>query len=424
MPGSAILYKKGGLLGITRGGRALKYFDYLTQEQEMSLFYSPPISFDYTMNKDLLAYAIGAALYMPATRSSVAEDIIKLKAAGLVTVIIDLEDAVGDGEVDFAEQSIIRHLAYLAAYAENEGDPKSCLPLIFIRVRNAGQMQQLIFQLGSLTTILTGFVFPKFSAENGVEFFEVLADYNLSRSYSAPVLYGMPILESPSIIYRESRIEDLLSIRDLLREYREYVLNIRIGATDFSSLFGLRRSPDVSIYDLTPIRDCMADIINVFGRVNDGYVISGPVWEYFANKGHRVLRPQLRETPFEDTYGKSGRDLRNSYISSAMDGLIREVVLDKENGIIGKTIIHPSHLKPVQAMYTVTHEEYVDALSIVESNDGSRGVFKSQYYNKMNEIKPHLNWARRILLRSQIYGVLHEQQHFVGLLPENEYTYV
>ena len=402
----------------------MKYFDYLSDEQEMSLFYSPPISFDYTMNKELLAYAVGAALYMPATRATVAEDILKLKESGLVTVIIDLEDAIGDGEVDLAEQSVIRHLAYLAAYAENEKDPRKSLPLIFIRVRNPDQLQQLVFRLGSLTTILTGFVFPKFSVENGLEYFNVLADYNNSRSYSAPVLYGMPILESAPIIYRESRLESLLAIRDLLGEYREYVLNVRIGATDFSSLFGLRRSPDVSIYDLTPIRDCMADIINVFGRIDGGYVISGPVWEYFANKGHRVLRPQLRQTPFEDTYGQSGRDLRNNYISSAMDGLIREVVLDKENGIIGKTIIHPSHLKPVQAMYTVMHEEYVDARSIVESNDGSLGVFKSQYFNKMNEIKPHLNWARRILLRSQIYGVLHEQQHFVGLLPENEYTYV
>ncbi|WP_240479709.1 HpcH/HpaI aldolase/citrate lyase family protein [Paenibacillus wynnii] len=402
----------------------MKYFDYLTNEQEMSLFYSPPVSFDHTMNKDLLSYAVGAALYMPATRPTVAEDILKLKESGLVTVIIDLEDAIGDGEVDFAEQSLTRHLAYLAAYAENEKDPKSSLPLIFIRVRNPEQLQNLIYRLGSLTTILTGFVFPKFSVENGVEYFEVLADYNNTRSYSASVLYGMPILESASIIYRESRLESLLAVRDLLEGYRDYVLNVRIGATDFSSLFGLRRSPDVSIYDLTPIRDCMADIINVFGRMDGGYVISGPVWEYFANKGHRVLRPQLRQTPFEDTYGKSGRDLRNNYISSAMDGLIREVVLDKENGIIGKTIIHPSHLKPVQAMYTVMHEEYVDAMSIVESNDGSRGVFKSQYFNKMNEIKPHLNWARRILLRSQVYGVLHEQQHFVGLLPENEYSYV
>lgn len=403
----------------------MRYFDYLTKEQEIALFYNPPISFNHnTTNKDLLAHAVGAALYMPATRASVPEDILKLKSAGLVTVIIDLEDAIGDNEVDHAEESLIQHLIFLAAYEENEPSGSDSLPLLFIRVRNPEQLRQLIFRLGSLVTMLTGFVFPKFSVDNGIQYFEAIADYNRTRSYSDPVLYGMPILESAPIIYRESRVDSLLSIRNLLGSYREYVLNVRIGATDFSSLFGLRRSPDISIYDLTPIRDCISDIINIFGRVEEGYVISGPVWEYFANKGHRVLRPQLRQTPFEDTYGKNGRDMRNSYISSSMDGLIREVILDKENGILGKTIIHPSHLRPVQAMYTVMHEEYVDACSIVESNDGSLGVFKSQYSNKMNEIKPHLNWAKRILLRSQIYGVLHEQQHFVGLLPENEFTHV
>lgn len=403
----------------------MRYFDYLTKEQEIALFYNPPISFNHnTTSKDLLAHAVGAALYMPATRASVPEDIVKLKSAGLVTVIIDLEDAIGDNEVDRAEESLIQHLIFLAAYAENEPGRSDSLPLLFIRVRNPEQLRQLIFRLGSLITMLTGFVFPKFSVDNGIQYFEAIADYNRTRSYADPVLYGMPILESAPIIYRESRVASLLSIRNLLGNYREFVLNVRIGATDFSSLFGLRRSPDISIYDLTPIRDCISDIINIFGRVEEGYVISGPVWEYFANKGHRVLRPQLRQTPFEDTYGKSGRDMRNSYISSSMDGLIREVILDKENGILGKTIIHPSHLRPVQAMYTVMHEEYVDACSIVESNDGSLGVFKSQYSNKMNEIKPHLNWAKRILLRSQIYGVLHEQQHFVGLLPENEFTHV
>lgn len=402
----------------------MRYFDYLTKEQELSLFYNPPISFNHTTSKELLAYAVGAALYMPATRASVPDDILKLKRTGLVTVIIDLEDAIGDGEVNHAEESLIKHLIYLSAYAENELESSDSLPLLFIRVRNPEQLRQLIFRLGSLVTMLTGFVFPKFSVDNGMEYFEAIAEYNATRSYSDPVLYGMPILESAPIIYRESRVESLLSIRNLLANYREYVLNVRIGATDFSSLFGLRRSPDTSIYDLTPIRDCISDIINIFGRVEEGYVISGPVWEYFANKGHRVLRPQLRQTPFEDTYGKNGLDIRNSYISSSMDGLIREVILDKENGILGKTIIHPSHLRPVQAMYTVMHEEYVDACSIVESNDGSLGVFKSQYSNKMNEIKPHLNWAKRILLRSQIYGVLHEQQHFVGLLPENEFTHV
>lgn len=174
---------------------------------------------------------------MPATRSSVAEDIIKLRASGLVTVIIDLEDAIGDGEVDYAEESVVRHLAFLSAYAENEPELRSSLPLLFIRVRHPEQLRDLIFRLGSLISMLTGFVFPKFSTLNGVEYFEAIADYNNTRIYSAPVLYGMPILENAPIIYRESRMDSLLAIRDLLGQYREYVLNVRIGATDFSSLF-------------------------------------------------------------------------------------------------------------------------------------------------------------------------------------------
>lgn len=215
----------------------MRYFDYLTQEQEASLFHVPPVSFDHTTRKDLLAYAVGAALYMPATRASVAEDIIKLRASGLITVIIDLEDAIGDGEVDYAEESIVRHLAFLSAYAENEPEQRGSLPLLFIRVRNPAQLRDLIFRLGSLITMLTGFVFPKFSVENGTDYFEAIADYNDTRSYSAPVLYGMPILENAPIIYRESRMDTLLGVRDLLGQYREYVLNVRIGATDFSSLF-------------------------------------------------------------------------------------------------------------------------------------------------------------------------------------------
>ena len=147
----------------------MRYFDYLTKEQEIALFYTPPISFNHTTSKELLAYAVGAALYMPATRVSVAEDIIKLKSRGLVTVIIDLEDAIGDEEVHCAEESLIQHLIFLAAYAENELEGGDSLPLLFIRVRNPEQLRQLIFRLGSLITMLTGFVFPKFSVDNGIE---------------------------------------------------------------------------------------------------------------------------------------------------------------------------------------------------------------------------------------------------------------
>ncbi|MFB8733061.1 HpcH/HpaI aldolase/citrate lyase family protein [Bacillus sp. SL00103] len=66
------------------------------------------------------------------------------------------------------------------------------------------------------------------------------------------------------------------------------------------------------------------------------------------------------------------------------------------NGIHGKTVIHPTHLKPVQSMYVVTKEEYMDALNILEHADGTVGVMKSTFSNKMNETKPHYRWAEHI----------------------------
>ncbi|WP_318628267.1 HpcH/HpaI aldolase/citrate lyase family protein [Paenibacillus polymyxa] len=377
--------------------------------------------------KSILAYAIGAALYMPATRSEVAEEIKNGKHEGLTTVILDLEDAIGDQQVGQAEQSLAQQLFQLLSYVRTGMMSEQQLPLLFVRVRSVEQLERLLNGLGESLSLLTGFVLPKFSSDNGRAYFALIAEYNRSMHTGAgnennmPVLYGLPILESSKIIYRETRWKELLSIKEILDEYQEYVLNVRIGATDFSSLYGLRRSPDITIYEIAVIRDCIADIINLFGRVGSNYVISGPVWEYFSHR-ERVFKPQLRVSPFEDALGKPGRHLRMDFISEAVDGLIREVMMDKENGIIGKTIIHPSHIKPVQAMYAVTHEEYMDALEIVERNDGSLGVFKSTYANKMNEIKPHLNWAHRIINRSKVYGVLHEQQHFVSLLPNHENT--
>lgn len=402
-----------------KGRRRMRYFNYITTEEEKQLFFSAPISFNNTSNQELLAYAIGAALYCPATRPTIAEDILNQKNEGLTTMVIDLEDAIGDNQIDSAEESLLQQMLRISSYLNIGSLSHDNLPLLFIRVRSVDQMKSMIAKLEENMAIITGFVLPKFTPENGTAYFEVISEYNKVKSPSFPTLYGLPILETASVIYKELRTDTLLRIKKILDDNKQFVLNVRIGATDFSSLFGLRRSPEMTIYDIAPIRDCIADIINIFGRMDSPYVISGPVWEYFTSH-ERVLKPQLRLTPFEEILGKSGRELRNEFINNYVDGLIHEVMMDKENGIIGKTIIHPSHIKPVQSLYVVTHEEYIDATSIIANNNDSLGVLKSNYSNKMNEIKPHLNWAQRIVARSKIYGVLHEEQNYIALLPDHE----
>lgn len=137
----------------------------------------------------------------------------------------------------------------------------------------------------------------------------------------------------------------------------------------------------------------------------------------FRNQ-QRVLKPQLRQTPFRESLGNDGLKMRTEMLHRYEDGLIHEVLLDQANGLVGKTVIHPSHIKLVQALHVVTLEDYVDAMAIFENAHTYNGVMKSSFSNKMNEVKPHYNWARKTLLKSTIYGVLHEQQTFIDLLTE------
>ncbi|WP_199242545.1 HpcH/HpaI aldolase/citrate lyase family protein [Desulfosporosinus fructosivorans] len=380
-------------------------------------FFKEPEPFDKYTPREILSHALGATLYMPGTRETIATDILSKKNSGLASTVFCLEDSIGDSEVPAAEKNIISQVGKIHLALSHQEIDFADLPLIFIRVRNPEQILRLTEEMGDSAKIITGFIFPKFTSES-YQYFEAIKSLN---EQSTGPFYGMPIIESPEVIYRESRLYELMETKRLLDSYQDLVLNVRIGATDFSGLYGIRRGPDVTIYDITVIRDCIADIINVFGRVESDYVVSGPVWEYFLNGG-RVLKPQLRKSPFEefhDDNGCNGTKIRGQLLNKYVDGLIREVILDKENGIIGKTIIHPSHILPVQSLYTVGHEEYLDALSILENSHGHLGVISSHYSNKMNEVKPHYNWARKILLRAKNYGVFHEQHNFICLLTEN-----
>lgn len=390
----------------------MKYFDSLTEKQREKIFMLEPKSVHRDGDKELISYALGATLYIPVTREKIADEIISRKNKLIKSIVICLEDAIGDSEVEKGEALLSDSLKKIYSAVENQEIQYNNLPFIFVRIRDCKQLSKIWKLCGRALTILTGFALPKFTYKNGENYFSKLQ--TISERLDKK-LYGMPILETKDVIHWETRKESLGKINRILEEYRDFVLNIRIGATDFSSVFGIRRSFDTTVYDIHVIRDCIADIVNNFGRIDREYVISGPVWEYFSS-GERILKPQLRSTPFRENYGHDGIKLRSRLLDKYLDGLIYEVLLDKANGLIGKTVIHPSHILPVQSLYTVSHEEYIDAMSIIENNNGNIGVMKSSYSNKMNEIKPHLNWAKKILKRSEIYGVLNADQEFVNLL--------
>ncbi|MFD5762763.1 HpcH/HpaI aldolase/citrate lyase family protein, partial [Streptomyces sp. NPDC127044] len=284
------------------------------------------------------------------------------------------------------------------------------LPVLFVRVREPEQIPDLVRRLGASVRLLSGFVLPKFTEERGVPFMEALA---AAESASGRRLFAMPVLESPGLLYLESRRETLVGISRVVDKYRDRVLALRLGVTDFCSAYGLRRAPDMTAYDVQIVASVIADVVNMLGRSDGtGFTVTGPVWEYFRVQ-ERMFKPQLRRSPFQEG---EVEELRQALIEHDLDGLLREIALDRANGLLGKTCIHPSHVPAVHALSVVSHEEYSDAQDILRPERGGGGVLRSAYTNKMNEVKPHRAWAERTLQRAEVFGVANEDIGFVELL--------
>lgn len=351
-------------------------------------------------SRTLLANALGATLYVPGVRGDLAGVITRRAAEGVRSMVIDLEDAVADRHVDQAVHNVSKALVDLHHEARTA--------LVFVRVRTPEHIRHISDALGSAGSALAGFVLPKFSAATGGRFLEAICE---ASQRSGSRLFAMPVLETPDVLYRESRDEALSSIRELLGGYRDIVLALRLGATDLCGLYGIRRDRDLTIYHVGVVAELISEVVNHLGRVDgSGYVITGPVWEYFA--GHeRMFRPQLRATPFEE---RDATSFRHRLVSKDFDGLMREIVLDRTNGLTGKTVIHPTHVAAVHALSVVPHEEYADARDILESDDV--GVRASDYRNKMNEMRPHRRWAERVRDRAAVFGVANQDVSHVDIL--------
>lgn len=364
-------------------------------------FIVEPAEFDKYTDISLLRYALGATMYMPGTKDFL-QAITEKKYPGLTTMVMCFEDACKLEDVPAAEENCLRLLSSLDVKVKSGEIAYDDIPLIIFRVRSVEQFKSFSARLTKeMVHFITAFNFPKFNSENGNAYYEQLRKLN---EQFGEIIYGMPILEDRNIAFVEKRIPELIQVKNILDRYRDLVLNVRVGGTDFSSCFGVRRGINYTIYDIMTVRDCLSDIMNIFSRDND-YTVSGPVWEYFR------AAKEMKFSELPESINKSlfrGETL----ISDAVDGLLRELLLDRANGFIGKTIIHPTHLPYVNGMLAVTKEVYDDAQQVLHT---SGGVIKSASGNKMNEIGPHKAWAERILSRAKIYGVIESEADYLRL---------
>lgn len=382
----------------------MRHFGHISPAVRKDLFHQEPAEFTGSSPARILAAALGATLYSPATRPTLAADIRKQAGRGVVSMVLCLEDSISDADVEGAEENLVRQFGRL----DEDGAE---VPLLFIRVRTPEQIPDLVRRLGDSARHLAGFVLPKFTESRGSAFLQAVARAETESGLAR--LYAMPVLETPDLLHLETRIETLAGISRTVNAHRERVLALRLGVTDFCSAYGLRRTPDMTAYDVQIVAGVIADVVNVLSRADGtGFTVTGPVWEYFRSQ-QRLFKPQLRRSPFLE---EGVEELRTALIEHDLDGLLREIELDRANGLLGKTCIHPAHVTPVHALSVVSHEEFSDAQDILRPERGGGGVMRSAYTNKMNEVKPHRAWAERTMLRAEVFGVAREEVGFVDLL--------
>ena len=316
------------------------------------------------LDKEILQYKVGGLLYMPAFQRNIVQKISTEKLPHLNSAAFCLEDSIQDDSIDEAEASL-----KIILHELEQLDAK--LPLIFVRIRSPRHLEMFHESIGCRSKILTGYILPKVDMQNVGSFIQVAKSIN--DASSAPI-YIMPTLESERVADLLTRRTEILSLKQALDEVKSIVLNIRVGVNDFCKLYGLRRNIDQTIYDIGVVRDVLIDILNVFSR---DYVVAGSVWNFFNG----------------DNGGAWAR------------GLQRELELDRANGFIGKTAIHPAQLPIIFDSMKVTRTDLDDANQLLDWKSTTHGVMKSSDGSRMNEVKCHLNWARRIKILGELYGV-------------------
>ena len=365
-------------------------------------FVKAPVEFNKYTDRDTLQYCLGATLYMPGTKDI--KDKVENHQLDVTSLVMCCEDAIKEEDLPIAEQNILDHMDFFAEKIAAGELTHDDIPLIFVRVRNVQHFKSFAQRITvKQASVLTGFNFPKFDSKNALETLRTLVEVN---SRLGVVLYGMPILEGEEVAFRELRNKELLLLRNILEPYKDLILNIRVGGTDMSSLFGVRRGINSTVYDIMPVRDALSDVVNFFNRYND-YCVSAAVWEYFR---------AYRDDDINDVIKRNFRNALikgDEIVNPAIDGLLKEVLIDRANGFVGKTIIHPTHARFVNAMFAVVEEEYNDAVQILHT---SGGVVKSEHGDKMNEIGPHRRWAEKIAKRADIYGVIKNEDSVLNLV--------
>jgi citrate lyase beta subunit len=285
-------------------------------------------------------------LYTPAIME--ASKLIKLVnhdvMSGVWRMVLCTEDSIREEDIPEALDTI---RVVLAAKRRDSG------VAVYVRVRNPDVMAQVLALPNS--DKLEGFVIPKADPAS----FPLYADQVWGSHFRL-----MPILESHLMFMDSFRT----TLREVLKQYRDQIECLRIGANDLMGHLGIRRDDELfTIYD-TPVGNLIFQIINEFRGV-DGFTITAPVFECFDEKYDHLL--------------------------------LREVRQNMLNGLYGQTVIHTRHMRLIRDAYRVTQDDLGSAEGIVRTDTAVLGL-----NGKMDERATHINWAELMIERHKMFGLM------------------
>lgn len=297
------------------------------------------------MIRNLSPIQLGGSLYIPATHKNVNAICNEKKYPDLRSCIIDTEDAIGEDELEAALENI-------ASMLESYRPTELC---VFIRPRNPQVLRELL-KIPNIKNI-DGFSLPKFSTT-------VMSEYKAILQTVQHAFYIMPVLESLDLFEPEK----LVDIRSFLQTSDLHVLTLRLGGEDMMQYLGLKRNCADDIYSLVAPAKIIADVLTIFKPF--GFNVSATVFNC-------INQPELYE---------------------------KNVHEDLRQGLIGKTIIHPNQIGPINEAYKVSKQEYEMAQQMLDTNTKAIIVQNGQ----MGEKFAHTSWAKIILERYACYGLKKE----------------
>ncbi|AYQ41716.1 citrate lyase [Burkholderia aenigmatica] len=296
--------------------------------------------------KAISPFALGATLYMPATRSDILDVVFGTRIPELRSLVVCLEDAVAAIDVE----SALANLQSLLMDIDARGGRVESGPLLFVRPRDAAMAA--VLSDWPLMKHVDGFVVPKLTLRS-------LSAWE--NAVSHPDLYLMPTLETADVYDPVAMVELGQALKANLNQR---IIALRIGGNDLMGCLGLRRNPATTLYS-TPLGYVIPMLAGIMGA--QGFALTAPVFEQLAT-------PHL---------------------------LKEELELDIAHGLVGKTAIHPSQIRIIQEALRVSLDDFNCAKLIV--NDAAPAVFK--HNDAMCEPATHHKWAVNILERAKWHGV-------------------